>query len=125
VGDILQIIADCGCDTYQYVIPSEGTNQWVDNLAIPTDAPNKPLAEAFIDYILDPVVGASISNYTAYGSPNQAAIDQKLIDPALLDDVRLYPPEDIRAKLFSIKPLPDADQLYNDAWDEIKISLGK
>jgi spermidine/putrescine transport system substrate-binding protein len=124
-GDIFQVIADCACDTFAYVIPEEGTNLWVDTLAIPKGAPNKPLAEAFIDYILDPQVGADLTNYTSYGSPNQAAIDQELIDPAMLANPGIYPSDEIRAKLFGILPIPDAEQLYNDAWDEIKIALGQ
>jgi len=124
-GDIFQVMSDCNCSNIAFVIPKEGTNLWVDNLAIPTGAPNKALAEVFLDYILDPQVGADISNYTAYASPNQAAIDGKLITPDLLSNPGIYPPEDIRAHLFSIKPIPEGEQLYNDAWDEIKISLGK
>jgi spermidine/putrescine transport system substrate-binding protein len=124
-GDILQVIADCGCDNIAYVIPEEGTNLWVDNLAVPKGAPNKALAEVFIDYILDAQVGADISNYTSYGSPNQASIDGALIDSALLNDPAIYPSEETRSHLFSIKPIPDAEQLYNDAWDEIKIALGR
>ncbi len=124
-GDIFQVMDECNCDNIAYVIPSEGTNLWVDNLAIPKGAPNKALAEVFLDYILDPHVGADISNYTAYATPNQAAIDEKLIDPDMLSNPSIYPPDDLRAKLFSTKALPDAEQLYNDAWDEIKISLGQ
>ena len=94
-GDIFQVMDECDCDNIAYVIPKEGTNLWVDNLAIPTGAPNMPLAEAFLDYILDPQVGADISNYTAYASPNQAAIDEKLIDARMLDNPSIYPPADI------------------------------
>ena len=68
-GDIFQVMADCDCDNIAYVIPEEGTNFWVDNLVIPKGAPNKALAEVFLDYILDPHVGADISNYTAYATP--------------------------------------------------------
>lgn len=125
MGDIYQVTADCGCDNIAFALPEEGSNIWVDNLAIPTGAPNKTLAEAFINYILDPQVGADISNYTAFASPNQAAIDAGLIDPAYLDSPIIYPPEDSRHNLFYILPLPDAEQYYNDAWDEIKISLGQ
>ena len=125
MGDIFQLVASCECETFAFSLPEEGSNLWVDNLVILADAPNKPLAEAFIDYILDPQVGADISNYTAYASPNQAAIDMGLIDPEYLDSPIIYPPEEQRANLFTILPLPDAQQLYNDAWDEIKISLGQ
>ncbi len=125
MGDIYQVAADCGCDNIKFALPAEGGNIWVDNLAIPTGAPNKPLAEVFINYILDPQIGADISNYTAFASPNQAAIDAGLIDPAYLDSPIIYPPEESRHNLFYILPLPDAEQYYNDAWDEIKISLGQ
>jgi len=124
-GDIFAVMDDCGCDNIAYSIPKEGTNLWVDNLAIPTDAPNKALAEVFIDYILDPHVGADISNYTAYATPNQASIDEGLIDPDLLSNTQIYPPQDVRDRLFQIQPIPDAEQYYNDAWDELKINLGK
>lgn len=125
-GDIFQIIDSCECDTYAYIIPEEGASQWVDTLAIPTGAPNPELAHVFIDYILDPQVGADISNYTAYGSPNQAAIDAGLIDPELMANPGIYPSPEVSERLWfsSILP-PDVEQAYLDAWDEIKIMLGQ
>lgn len=123
-GDIFQIIDECACDDYAYVIPEEGTYFWVDNVAIPVGAPNKALAEVFIDYLLDPQVGADISNYTAYGSPNRAAIEAGLIDEALLNNPGIYPSEETEERLFSIVNDPEAEGLYNDAWDEVKIFVG-
>ena len=124
-GDIFQIIDECGCDTYAYVIPEDGTFFWIDNLTIPKGAPNKALAETFIDYILDPQVGADISNYTAYGTPNKASIDQGLIDPELLNDPGIYPSAEARAKLYFIEQDPVREALYNDAWDELRILIGQ
>jgi spermidine/putrescine transport system substrate-binding protein len=123
-GDIFQLIADCECDDYSYVIPTEGANLWTDNLAIPVDAPNPDLANVFIDYILDAQVGADISNYTSYGTPNQAAIDQGLIDEVLFNDPGIYPPEETRQHLYFFADIPDAETLYADAWDAVKVSLG-
>jgi spermidine/putrescine transport system substrate-binding protein len=124
-GDIFQIMDECGCDDYAYVIPSDGANFWIDNLAIPVDAPNKALAEVFIDYILDPKVGADISNYTAYGTPNRAAIAAGLIDPDLLADPGIYPSAETQERLFFIEESPEREQLYNDAWDELRIFVGQ
>ena len=123
-GDIFQIIDECGCDDYAYVIPEEGAQLAVDNLAIPVGAQNKALAEVFIDYILDPQVGADVSNYTAYGSPNEAAITEGLIDEDLLNDPGIYPPGEVRARFFSIVNDPELEELYNNAWDEVKIFVG-
>lgn len=123
-GDIFQIMDECDCDTYAYVIPSDGTNFWIDNLAIPVDAPNKALAEVFIDYILDPQVGADISNYTAYGSPNRVSVNEGLIDAELLEDPGIYPSAETQQRLFFIESTGERDQLFNDAWDELRIFIG-
>ncbi len=131
-GDIFQIIADCeanpdqGCaDKFAFALPSEGTVRWVDNLTIAAGAPNPELAHAFIDYILDAQVGADISNFTAYASPNQAAIDAGLIDEELLSDPIIYPSEETSAILFDLIDVGDAAQLYNDAWTELRVLLGQ
>jgi spermidine/putrescine transport system substrate-binding protein len=123
-GDIFQLRADCECEDYVFTLPEPSAQRWVDNLAIPAGAPNKALAEVFIDYILDPQVGADISNYTAYASPNQAAIDAGLVLEEYLNETAIYPDEETSARLFTTLAVPDAEQAYNDAWDEVKILLG-
>jgi spermidine/putrescine transport system substrate-binding protein len=125
-GDIYALGFECECDTYAYVIPEEGSNIWTDNLAIPLDAPNPELAMVFIDYILHPQVGADISNYTAYASPNQASIELGLIAEEYLADEGIYPTEELIALLFeAVEVNIDAEQAYNDAWDEMLIFLGQ
>ena len=124
-GDIFQVMDECECDTYGYVIPAEGANFWVDSLAIPRGAPNAALAHAFIDYVLDPHVGADISNYTAYGTPNQAALDLGLIDEELASDPGIYPSEETQERLFFAVQDEEREALLNEAWDEIRIFVGQ
>ena len=125
-GDISQIMAECECDDYAYAIPEEGSNVWIDNLAIPVDAPNPELAMVFIDYILDARVGADLTNYIAYASPNQASIESGFIDEEILNDPAIFPPEEQLANLFSIIDVgAEAEELYNNAWDELLILLGQ
>lgn len=132
-GDIFQIIANCeanpdqNCkDKFAFSLPKEGTIRWVDNLAIPKDAPHHELALAFMDYILDPQVGADISNYTAYATPNQKAIDNKLIDPTYLNSEIIYPTAESSKSLFPALDVgPEATRLYNDAWTELRTLLGQ
>jgi spermidine/putrescine transport system substrate-binding protein len=124
-GDIYQIIEECACDDFAFVIPSEGANFWVDNLVIPAGASNVPLAHVFLDYMLHPRVAADIANTTAYGSPNQAAVDLGLIDEDLLADPGIYPDEATEARLFRMVQDSTLEQLYNDAWDELKIFIGR
>ncbi|MFN8527294.1 MAG: spermidine/putrescine ABC transporter substrate-binding protein [Anaerolineae bacterium] len=124
-GDIFQIIGSCNCDDYRYAIPDEGAQLWTDNLAIPVNAPNRPLAEAFINYILNPQVGADISNYTAYASPNQAAIDQGLINEAYLTNPGIYPPPNVMDNLFYNVSDSTLEQLYSAAWDRVRAAVGR
>ncbi len=132
-GDIFQIKADCAANPekncagkFDYVIPEEGGFRWVDNMAIPVDAPNVALAHVFMDYILDPQVGADLSNYTAYGSPNQAAIDQALILPEYLNDPIIYPDASVSERLFTVVNGGDTwARTRTDAWDELKVLLSQ
>jgi spermidine/putrescine transport system substrate-binding protein len=125
-GDIYQLITECACDDFAYIIPEEGTNIWVDAVAVPVDAPNPELAMIFIDYLLHPQVSADIANYVAYGSPNQSALDLGLIDEEALNNPGIYPPDDIREVLwYNIAVVPEIEQTYLDSWDEIKILLGR
>lgn len=58
---------------FRYVLPEAGAHMFVDSLAVPKGAPNKPLAEEFINYCLEPSVSARISDEFPYTNPNLAA----------------------------------------------------
>jgi spermidine/putrescine transport system substrate-binding protein len=125
-GDVYQLILDCACDDFAFAVPEEGTGISAGFIAIPLGARNPELAHAFIDYVLNPQVGADIANYTAYPTPNQAAVDLGLIDPDQLNDGGIYPTGAARDNLFYVEYQgDDIDSLMNAAWDEIKIRVGR
>jgi spermidine/putrescine transport system substrate-binding protein len=127
-GDMLQVIADPANAELglKYVIPAEGGLLWTDNLAIPKGAPELDLAYEFVNYILDPQVGADISNYTQYGTPNQATLDAGLIQKELIENPAIYPPEEVLAKCFTLNELDDeAQTLYDETWAAIKAEVSK
>ncbi|HZY30741.1 MAG TPA: spermidine/putrescine ABC transporter substrate-binding protein, partial [Candidatus Methylomirabilis sp.] len=115
-GDIFQIMEEN--PDIRYVIPKEGSMVWTDNMCIPKGAPHKELAEQFINYILDPQVGADLSNYIRYGTPNQASLP--LINEEDLNNPGIYPPEETMANLQFLVDLGEATLLYDEAWTEIK-----
>ncbi len=47
----------------KYFIPKEGSELFLDTIAIPARAPHAELAHQFINYLLMPKVGAQLSNY--------------------------------------------------------------
>jgi spermidine/putrescine transport system substrate-binding protein len=104
-------------ETY-YFIPKEGSQIWVDNLVILAKAPHRDLAEKFINFVLEPEIGAKISNYTQFTTPNAAA--KKLIDPELLKNEAIYPGEETLKKLEFLKDLGRDTKLYDQLWTSIK-----
>jgi putrescine transport system substrate-binding protein len=102
-----------------YTIPKEGAMIWIDMMAIPADAPHAANALRFIDYILRPEVVAKISDAVAYANPNAAAT--KLVATSLSGDPNVYPPQEVRARLFFDTPVtPQYERLRTRAWTRIK-----
>jgi hypothetical protein len=48
-----------------------------------------------------------------------------LIDEELLNNPGIYPSDETLGRLFFVEEVPDAEIYYLDAWDEIKIRLGR
>lgn len=104
----------------EYVVPSEGTNVWIDGWVIPANAANKENAEKFIDFMCRGDIALMNFEYITYSTPNTAA-------QALIED------EDIRNSEIAFPDLSqyqnletfhylgeDGDALYNDYWKEVK-----
>lgn len=124
-GDIFQVINDCKCQDYQYLIPQEGAIREINVMAIPLKAPNPTLANIFINYIMDPQVAANISNYTAYATTNATAIDQGLIYQYYLENDSIYPSQETIERLYDLTSNPQMAQQYQDVWDNVKLQLGR
>lgn len=121
-GDVFQVMEEHA--NIRYVIPEDGSIIWTDNICIPANAPNKDLAEAFINYLLEPEVGAALSNYVQYGSPNQAALP--FINQEDLNNPAIYPPPEILDRLFFLVDVNlAADGHYQAAWQEILFEKGR
>ncbi len=122
-GDVFQVISACECETYVYTLPEEGSIGDIANLVLLTGAPNPELAQVFMDYILDAQVGADITNFTQYASPNGRAIELGLIDEELLSNPAITPSEESRANLTFFEDIGDSEELYLNAWEEVKLAL--
>ncbi len=102
-----------------YTIPKEGTAVWFDMLAIPSDTPHPELAHQLLDYLLRADVIAGVSNYVAYANGNAASTG--LIDAEITSDPTIYPTDDVKAKLFSLKVMPKKiDRVSTRLWTDFK-----
>jgi spermidine/putrescine transport system substrate-binding protein len=124
-GDVFQQISECDCENLKYAVPVNGGILDLTSILILADGPNPELAQVFMDYLLDPAVHAHVVNTIFYPSPNRVAMEEGLIDEAFLSNPAGNPPEEALANMFYIMDVgEEAEQLYNDAWDEVKILAG-
>lgn len=124
-GDIYQLGVDCECETFEYAVPPELALVDITNLVLLTDAPNPALAQVFMDYVLDPAVNGLITSETGYATANLAAIEGEFVDEELLANSSIYPDLETMTNISFYEEVGEAEQLYNDIWDEILILVGE
>lgn len=115
-GDAVKGMVD-DSETY-YFIPREGSVLWLDTIAIPANAPHRDMAEKFINYILDPKIGALLSNYSKEATPITAA--REFLNPADRESRAIYPSPEITKVLEFVKDLGAKTAWYDELWTSVK-----
>jgi putrescine transport system substrate-binding protein len=102
-----------------YAVPREGAQQWFDMMAIPADAPNPEAAHAFINFVMQPQITADITNYVWYANANAASME--LVDAAIAEDPAIFPPKEVRDKLFpTVVYGARTDRVITRLWTQVK-----
>jgi spermidine/putrescine transport system substrate-binding protein len=103
-----------------YVIPSEGSNLWFDNMVIPKTSQNEAGAYAFLNFMLEPENAAQNAEYIGYSTPNQEAM--ALLPDEITEDEQFYPSDELMEHLEVYENL-GAEYLgiYNDLFLELKM----
>ena len=102
--------------TVKYVYPKEGVVGWMDNVAVPTKAPNLDNAKKFLNFLMDPENIALQQKSTGY----QSAItgSNKYLPPDIGDSPEFNPPADLK-----ITFAPSCDEKATRAYDKIWTDL--
>ena len=116
-GDALRDVRE-NPDTLGFVVPQEGGEFWVDVMAIPIQAPHPDAAHKWINWILTPKIGADLSNYNSYATPNEAALP--FITPEDAANTQIYPTPEMSSRLHAITDIGAAMRLYDEAWTRVK-----
>ena len=117
-GSVAQCYDDRSCTNADYIVPKEGTEMWVDTMAIPSHAPHPQLAYDFINFILSAKAGAELSNSNLYASPNAAA---KPYFDKLLDTALITPTAEQSKRLHFLEPLAGRQlQEFNAIWTAVR-----
>lgn len=107
-------------EALDYVVPEEGSNLWFDNMVIPKTADNIEGAHLFINFMLDPEIAAQNTEYVAYSTPNEAALE--LLSDELAEDERFYPPPELTERLEVYENLgKEMLSLYNELFLQFKM----
>jgi spermidine/putrescine transport system substrate-binding protein len=101
-GDIAQI----DDPNIVWVVPQEGMLWFADNMCIPAMASHKTNAEKFMNYMLDPKVGAALDDYISYIPSMQGAdTAMKDIDAQALQNLLIFPDAATKAKAHEFQSL--------------------
>jgi spermidine/putrescine transport system substrate-binding protein len=103
---------------WYYAIPQEGAVKWLDNICITASTERYETALHFMNYLLGAEVGATITNFTYYASPNEAA--KEFILEEILNDPSIFPPPEVEANLNWLVEVGDAIFIYDEMWTAIK-----
>ena len=101
-----------------FCLPKEGSIIWCDAMTIPSQAPHVDYAYKFINFILDPKVGARLSNFNRYATPNAASLP--MITPKDRANTAIYPSAEEMKTLEYLEDVGDATPIYDEVWTAVK-----
>lgn len=108
----------------EYVIPSEGSNIWFDNMVIPKNARNEEAAYKFINFMLDAENAAQNAAFIGYATPVLAALP--ILGEDITSDEQFYPKEDTFNNLEIYETQSQKTiGLQNDLFLEFKININR
>lgn len=108
-------------DDFKYSIPKEGTNLWIDLMAIPKSAQNPELAYEFINFLLRPDIQARNAEYLQYSTISSEA--KKMLPDEIKNNPALYPPEEDLKNTEVFTDPTEVIELYDRIWTEVLSGL--
>lgn len=117
-GDAVNIIKEN--PKLKYVIPKSGSSLWTDTMVIPRTSGNIDGAYAWINFMLQPEIGAKMSDRLGMATTNQAGLE--LLPQDVQNNTTLFPPQSIIDKCDRITPLGKIEELYERYWTELTSS---
>ncbi|MCI2056867.1 MAG: spermidine/putrescine ABC transporter substrate-binding protein [Oscillibacter sp.] len=103
-----------------FVVPSEGSNYFVDAMCIPKGASNKENGEKFINFMCSTDVGKDNCESIGYSSPLMSVKDA--LDPEISGNPVAYPSDEVLASCEQFINLPaDILEFYDSEWLRLKV----
>ena len=104
----------------RYVVPTEASNLWFDNIVIPKTVKNKEAAYAFINFMLRPKNALKNALYVGYSTPNKKA--KAMLPKEIQNDQSFYPSDETLDHLEVYQQLgKKLLGVYNDLYLQVKM----
>lgn len=104
----------------RYVVPTEASNLWFDNMVIPKTVKNKEAAYQFINFMLRPENAYKNALYIGYSTPNSKA--KELLPKEVQEDQAFYPRQSTMEHLEVYEAMsPKWVSTYNDLFLQFKM----
>lgn len=102
---------------FDFIIPKEGTNIFIDNIAIPSTAPNYGNALKFIDHLIEPRNTALNIEKVLYPMPNKEAA--RHLPEKLKQNILLFPTPEQISSFTTLKDLGEFNKKMDIAWTKL------
>jgi spermidine/putrescine-binding protein len=98
-------------------IPKENTTGWIDHLMITAASSHKELAQAFLEYMVEPQTQKLVTDVTHYTPANPATA--QLLTPDAVKSLHLDDPDAYMKRIYFWQDVPRR-QKYTEIWNEVK-----
>jgi spermidine/putrescine-binding protein len=98
-------------------IPKENTTGWIDHLMITAASSHKELAQAFLEYMVEPQTQKLVTDVTHYTPANPATA--QLLTPDEVKSLHLDDPDTYMKQIYFWQDVPRR-QKYTEIWNEVK-----
>lgn len=105
-----------------YYVPKEGTNNWIDGMVIPANAPNPDLAHEWINFMLEEDIAIMNTEEVGYTSPLQSVIDLMVEKDGTYEGISSYVTRQGYEKDEEFIFNESLKAIMSDLWSRVKVS---
>jgi spermidine/putrescine transport system substrate-binding protein len=103
-----------------FIYPKDGFVIWVDNFAMPINAPHSENAYKFLNFMMRADVARDVAIYNNFPTPNEAG--QKLLPEKIRNNPVIYPSKEVLSHgQFQTDVGDKALALYEKYWEQLKM----
>ena len=106
-------------DDFLYILPEEGASIWLESMVVPVTSQHPCSAHSFLDFVLEPRMGALVADHVGKATPNTASLS--FLMPETAANPTLYPTRQARERLEVLHYTEDLDRLYAE---EFALAMG-